>query len=501
MSKNTNLSFLTDYITADITNGRIGINNASPTVAFDVVGATKITGVLTLTSTISNGTYAYTLPSATGTLALTSALSGYLPLTGGTLTGALGGTSASFSSTITGTQATFTATANTYAGGALILKAFGGTNPIYLTSVGGYFAVSNGGSSDHLLITSTGAATFSSSVTAGGNISITSSTGNKIGFNVSDSFSALGTSIPQYGLGYGWSTQPLGLSGYYGLAFFATGSEAMRITSAGLVGIGTSSPSQSLHVVNSGSSTVAIFKGPTNSYIQLGTSSESYIGNVSGALVFETGGSERMRITSGGSLLITKNNIIGTNTTDGSDDGYLFLCSGGAAGASRGAFVQCFGNEYAGDSGVLQLCAGNASSVGYINFRTGDGNDRMRISYNGNIGAPTGSNIYNASDARLKKNISTTTYGLNTISALNPVKFNWVDGFEPTEDGKDMLGFIAQEVQAVLPEAVESFGGNSITIGNTVIDNPLRVNEKFIIPVLVKAIQELSTEINLLKQK
>ena len=82
MSKNTNLSFLTDYITADITNGRIGINNASPTVAFDVSGATKISGALTLTSTISNGTYTYTLPSATGTLALTSALSGttnYVP--------------------------------------------------------------------------------------------------------------------------------------------------------------------------------------------------------------------------------------------------------------------------------------------------------------------------------------------------------------------------------------------------------------------------------------
>ena len=48
MSKKTNLSFLTDYITADITNGRIGINNASPTVAFDVSGATKISGTLTL---------------------------------------------------------------------------------------------------------------------------------------------------------------------------------------------------------------------------------------------------------------------------------------------------------------------------------------------------------------------------------------------------------------------------------------------------------------------
>ena len=101
MSKNTNLSFLTDYITADITNGRIGINNPSPAFAFDVSGATKISGVLTLTSTISNGTYAYTLPSATGTLALTSALSSYLPLSGGTLTGALSGTSANFSSSVT----------------------------------------------------------------------------------------------------------------------------------------------------------------------------------------------------------------------------------------------------------------------------------------------------------------------------------------------------------------------------------------------------------------
>ena len=41
MSKNTNLSFLTDYITADITNGRIGINNASPAYSFDVTGIAR----------------------------------------------------------------------------------------------------------------------------------------------------------------------------------------------------------------------------------------------------------------------------------------------------------------------------------------------------------------------------------------------------------------------------------------------------------------------------
>jgi hypothetical protein len=50
-------------------------------------------------SITNNATRTYTLPNADGTLALTSNLSDYLPLTGGTLTGALNGTSATFSST------------------------------------------------------------------------------------------------------------------------------------------------------------------------------------------------------------------------------------------------------------------------------------------------------------------------------------------------------------------------------------------------------------------
>ena len=68
---------------------QVGINNSSPTYDFDVTGTGRFTGILRLGSTLSNGTYFYTLPSATGTLALTSALSSYLPLAGGTLTGQL----------------------------------------------------------------------------------------------------------------------------------------------------------------------------------------------------------------------------------------------------------------------------------------------------------------------------------------------------------------------------------------------------------------------------
>jgi hypothetical protein len=55
MSKNTNLSFLTDYITADITNGRIGINNASPSYAFDVTGQVRVTGSTTASSALAQG--------------------------------------------------------------------------------------------------------------------------------------------------------------------------------------------------------------------------------------------------------------------------------------------------------------------------------------------------------------------------------------------------------------------------------------------------------------
>jgi hypothetical protein len=68
---------------------QVGINTLSPTKDFDVNGTAKVRGIFTLGSTLSNGTYFYTLPSATGTLALTSNLSSYLPLTGGTLTGQL----------------------------------------------------------------------------------------------------------------------------------------------------------------------------------------------------------------------------------------------------------------------------------------------------------------------------------------------------------------------------------------------------------------------------
>ena len=144
---------------------------------------------------------------------------------------------------------------------------------------------------------------------------------------------------------------------------------------------------------------------------------------------------------------------------------------------------------------------------GQFKFRTGAINayERLTIAANGNIGAPSGSNIYNASDVRLKKNITTLDKGLDIINNLRPVSFNWIDGF--CDEEKDSLyGFIAQEVETVDTNLIQAFT-EEVKIGedqenpDQIISNTLRVNEKFIIPILVKALQELTARVKDLEDK
>ena len=138
------------------------------------------------------------------------------------------------------------------------------------------------------------------------------------------------------------------------------------------------------------------------------------------------------------------------------------------------------------------------TSYGYIDLQT-QNTSRLTISWNGAIGTSgVGStNIYNPSDERLKRDIIPINYGLSEIMQLKPSQFKWIQGFAEAEEDKLMLGFIAQDIQEVIPEVIESFG-EKVTIKKDGIDieikDPIRVNEKFIIPIIVKAIQELKQE-------
>jgi hypothetical protein len=305
-----------------------------------------------------------------------------------------------------------------------------------------------------------------------------------------------------------------------------TTSEKMRITSGGNVGIGATNITgkfmiyqgtagnvfQSIVSNQGGSTRVGINLNPSMNESDVAAyQAQSAIYatdfNYSANIIFATKTegaygnalTERMRITSGGNVGIGVTSPSYKFHTVSPDNNTTSFAAFSALNLSQQVEMWYGGIRMGGSNTHVDMNLAAKGSAGVMNFIT-NGSTRMQIDGSGNIGAPSGTNIYNASDLRLKRNISTINDGLNKIMELNPVKFNWIENYVVSEENKDMLGFIAQEIQEVIPEAVESFAnGNTITIGETLIENPLRVNEKFIIPVLVKAIQEQQTQIEELK--
>ena len=99
--------------------------------------------------------------------------------------------------------------------------------------------------------------------------------------------------------------------------------------------------------------------------------------------------------------------------------------------------------------------------------------------------------ITSLSDARDKKNIEESTYGLDFVDSLKPVKFEWDTRDGAKKDIKD-LGFIAQDLKKI----------DDDYLGLVYDENPEKLEASYgrLIPVLVKAIQELSEEVKQLKK-
>ena len=88
-----------------------------------------------------------------------------------------------------------------------------------------------------------------------------------------------------------------------------------------------------------------------------------------------------------------------------------------------------------------------------------------------------------ASDSRIKKNIVNSTYGLATVLKLRPVEYNL------TSNDLKQVGFIAQEVQKLVPEVVTGKEGD-LSKGEI-----LGITYSNLVPVLTKAIQEQQKQI------
>ncbi len=128
-----------------------------------------------------------------------------------------------------------------------------------------------------------------------------------------------------------------------------------------------------------------------------------------------------------------------------------------------------------------------SSTFGIVSDKLVVGQESLATSYeltvNGTAGK-TGSIYWSVfSDARLKSNINTMTGSLDTIDALRPVTFNYSDKQHFSYIEGTLPGFIAQEVQQVIPQWVEQAD-----------DGYLYLNPVGYEAMIVDAIQELRAE-------
>ena len=295
------------------------------------------------------------------------------------------------------------------------------------------------------------------------------------------------------------------------LVFEVNGSERIRIISTGNILVNTSSnynlgnDNNKGIIINAGTSYapyISFRVADVNKGVIYANGAEMLLyAQANIPMIFGTNDTERMRITSGGSLLMAKDAAIGINTADGADNGYLALCSSGVDGPSRGGHIYLSGNERPDDAGSVVIAGGTTSSgagaIACVLFRT-SANERMRITSGGNILLGTtsdnGERLYVSgsiratgsitanSDIRIKSNITKIENALEKVGQISGYTYN------TTYDNKRHGGVIAQEMEKVFPEIV-----------NTGNDGLMGVEYGNISALLIEAIKEQQIQIKELK--
>ena len=299
------------------------------------------------------------------------------------------------------------------------------------------------------------------------------------------------------------------------MQFRTNTSLAMTIDSSSRIGIGTSNPASNLHIASSlatirledsdvaGGASYSLITSSSNGNIEFKADPDNV--RSGSDIRFHIDGSTVMFLDSSGNCGIgTTSPNSRLNLNIGGDQNWLQIDKSRAAGEAMLQLIHSAGNRpaairYANADDAWKVGIDGSESFTFANgaTSTGDGTVRMTLDSSGNIGAPSGTNIFNASDSRVKTNVVDLDKGLTAIKSLRPVSFNWIDGFCDKEKNT-LYGFIAQEVNSVDSNLIQDFA-TELTINENKIENVLRVNEKFIIPMLVKAIQELSAKVDALE--
>ena len=250
-------------------------------------------------------------------------------------------------------------------------------------------------------------------------------------------------------------TNPTAFGGF--TSFYSNNAESMRITSGGNVGIGTTSPSAKLDVRTGAVGTLVNFTDGIAQTFQVGTTASGIdISNPNSGYISFSNTAERMRITSGGNVLL--------GTTDTGFNARQ-LIRFDASGASTNG---------------LAIWNGGGSGATYVAFANSGGG------FTGTITQTASGVAYNTtSDYRLKEDLKEIK-GLEKISKIKVYDFKWKD------DNSRMDGVIAHELQEVVPYAVT---------GEKDAEEMQQVDYSKLVPILVQAIQEQNEILEQLKQE
>ncbi len=242
-------------------------------------------------------------------------------------------------------------------------------------------------------------------------------------------------------------------------------------TASQFVGIGTATPAFPLTVQsNNGSYTVANFRG-TNSagasiiFSDLNSTISPGIGAVGNHLTLWSNSVERIRVTESGNVGIgTSNPQHPIHVMATAADGGIIASS--HPSAPTGNVVQMF-VDHATDAGVLNYGHNGGLPSGRIDLRV-ENVPRLSVLQNGNVGIGTvspsykldvngtirGYGITDSSDIRLKHDVQPLQNDLDKILNLQGVSYYWNDA--ETHGDRKQVGVIAQEVEKVYPELVET---------------------------------------------
>lgn len=331
-----------------------------------------------------------------------------------------------------------------------------------------------------------------------------------------------------------------------------------QVSQAQNVGIGTATPLEKLHVIgNIRSSTLAgvgsrlvlsdlngtlinatglgspAWMTTGNTGTNGGTISatgSNFIGTTDNQnICFRTNNIERGRFSSLGEFFVgTFNtvivgdlmNAVGNPTFPWAVNGYVPAGSNGGGvygqvqGGNSTVFASVQGEYYgtnAGGAGVRGI-AGTTSAIGV------QGTEPSLVGwaglFNGDIGAILPGNFYTVSDQRLKTNVKPLESSLNKILSIRGYSYdaNKEDFPKHIQASRRTIGFLAQELEAIIPEAVTEKQIPSLNVNRTAEDKDVElltvkaVSYDSLIPVLVEAIKEqqllieqLRQEVNLLK--